>query len=280
MPLKAHPALRRFALTLLTSLLVSVLMLLLYISQPPLLHQIDQKIYDAFLTSRVAPPPSTVPVLVDIDENSLARYGQWPWPRYLVARLIENLSRNGAASVALDILLAEADRSSPKVLRQQLRRDFGAELDLGALPQQLVDNDVLLAETLAQSPSVLGIFMQFKKGLSPPSPLPKATGLAEQTPAGAPSPRETVLRATSALLPLPIFSNAAPVGAINVAPGVDGVVREIPLLYRLGDKIYANLSLRALMRGLGAQTMILRSGPQGLTEIRVGPYRIPVTAEG
>lgn len=69
-------------------------------------------------------------------------------------------------------------------------------------------------------------------------------------------------------------------GAINVAPGVDGVVREIPLLYRLGDKIYANLSLRALMRGLGAQTMILRSGPQGLTEIRVGPYRIPVTAEG
>lgn len=191
MPLKAHPALRRFALTLLTSLLVSVLMLLLYISQPPLLHQIDQKIYDAFLTSRVAPPPSTVPVLVDIDENSLARYGQWPWPRYLVARLIENLSRNGAASVALDILLAEADRSSPKVLRQQLRRDFGAELDLGALPQQLVDNDVLLAETLAQSPSVLGIFMQFKKGLSPPSPLPKATALAEQTPAGAPSPRET-----------------------------------------------------------------------------------------
>lgn len=182
MPLKAHPALRRFALTLLTSLLVSVLMLLLYISQPPLLHQIDQKIYDAFLTSRVAPPPSTVPVLVDIDENSLARYGQWPWPRYLVARLIENLSRNGAASVALDILLAEADRSSPKVLRQQLRRDFGAELDLGALPQQLVDNDVLLAETLAQSPSVLGIFMQFKKGLSPPSPLPKATGLARTDP--------------------------------------------------------------------------------------------------
>lgn len=277
---KTHPALWRAALSLLTGLLVSALMLVLYTAQPALLQQLDQKIYDAFLTSRAAPPPSRVPVIVDIDEASLAHYGQWPWPRYLVARLIDNLTRHGAAAVALDILLAESDRSSPALLQEQLWRDFGAELDLSGLPPQLADNDALLAETLAQSPSVLGMFMQFKEGLSLPSPLPRATGLAEHTPAGAPSPRDTVLRATSALLPLPVFSKVAPVGAINVAPGADGVVRAIPLLYRLGDNIYANLSLRTLMRGLNIQTMILRSGPQGLREIRVGPYGIPVSAEG
>lgn len=275
-----RPAVRRAALTLLAGLLVSTLMLALYTAQPALLRQLDQKIYDAFLTSRPASPPSRIPVIVDIDEASLARYGQWPWPRYLVARLLENLTRKGAACVALDILLAEPDRSSPKLLQQQLRRDFGAELELSGLPPQLADNDALLAETLAHSPSVLGMFMQFGQGLPLPAPLPRATGLAEQTPAGAPRPRDTVLRATSALLPLPMFSNAAPVGAINVAPGADGVVREIPLLYGLGENIYANLSLRALMRGLGVQTMILRSGPQGLAEIRVGPYAVPVSPEG
>lgn len=279
-PLSRHPALRRTAQALLPGLAVSGLMLLLYLLQPPLLRQLDNEIYDLFLTSRQAAPPSDAPVVVDIDEKSLAAYGQWPWPRYLVARLIDNLTQNGAASVALDILLAEPDRSSPNLLRQRLHRDFGVELDLEKLPPDLADNDAVLAATLARSPAVLGVFMQFDPYKGPPSSLPRPTGLAEQTPAGAPPPRDTVLRATSALLPLPAFSRAAPVGAINVAPGTDGVVREVPLLYRLGDNIYANLSLRALMRGLDVKTMILRSGPEGLTEIRLGPYRVPVSAQG
>ena len=196
--------------------------------------------------------------------KKLAAYGQWPWPRYLVARLIDNLTRNGAASVALDILLAEPDRSSPNLLRQRLRKDFGVELDLQKLPPGLADNDAMLAATLARSPVVLGVFMQFDPYKAPPSSLPRSTGLAEQTPAGAPPPRDTVLRATSALLPLPVFSRAAPAGAINVAPGTDGVVREVPLLYRLGDNIYANTLPACLMRGLDVKTMILRSGPEGL----------------
>ena len=271
-----HPPLRRAVLTLLPSLAVCALLLTLYLLQPPLLRQLDNEIYDLFLTSRQAPPPSDVPVVVDIDEKSLTAYGQWPWPRYLLARLIETLTQNGAACVALDILLAEPDRSSPDLLRRRLRKDFGVELDLGKLPPELADNDVLLAETLARNPVVLGVFMQFDPYKNLPSPLPRPTGLAEQTPAGAPPPRETVMRAVSALLPLAVFSRETPVGAINVAPSNDGVVREVPLLYRLGDNIYANLSLRALMRGLDAGTMILRSGPEGLTEIRVGPYRIPV----
>lgn len=275
-----HPTLRRTVLTLLPSLAVCALLLALYLLQPPLLRQLDNEIYDLFLTSRQAPPPSDVPVVVDIDEKSLTAYGQWPWPRYLLARLIETLTQNGAACVALDILLAEPDRSSPDLLRRRLRKDFGVELDLGKLPPELADNDVLLAETLARNPVVLGVFMQFDPYKNLPSPLPRPTGLAEQTPAGAPPPRETVMRAVSALLPLAVFSRETPVGAINVAPSNDGVVREVPLLYRLGDNIYANLSLRALMHGLDAGTMILRSGPEGLTEIRVGPYRIPVSAQG
>ena len=68
-----------------------------------------------------------------------------------MARLIDNLTRNGAASVALDILLAEPDRSSPNLLRQRLRKDFGVELDLQKLPPGLADNDAMLAATLARS---------------------------------------------------------------------------------------------------------------------------------
>lgn len=283
-PSSRFALLRRAALTLLMGLGVCGLMLALYVAQPPLLRQLDHALYDALLRSRAAPPPAEAPAIVDIDEKSLARYGQWPWPRYLVALLLDELTQSGAASVALDILLSEPDRSSPALLRQRLREDFGMELELRGLPPRLEDNDVLLAQALARSPAVLGVFMQFTEDMAAPLPvsalLPRPTGLAEQAPAGAPAPRDTVPRASSALLPLPLFSEVAPVGAINAAPDSDGVVRQVPLLYRLGGNIYASLSLRALMRGLDAQSLILRSGAQGLTEIRVGPLAVPVTPQG
>lgn len=282
MPLstKARALMRRTAAALATGLFVSGLMLALYILQPAFLRGLDDSVYDILLTTRTPVPISEVPIIVDIDESSLRRYGQWPWSRYLTARLIDTLAESGAASVGLDILLSEPDRSSPELLSNLLHQNFGVGLDLSQLSPEQRDNDLRLEQTLARTPTVLGVFMQFTGKLDPSAALPTPTGLAEQTPPGAPEPRDTVIRAATALLPLARFNKVAPVGAINVAPNNDGVVREIPLLYRLGDNIYANLSLRALMAGLDIKTLVLRSGPQGLTEIRVGNLRIPVTPQG
>lgn len=79
-PLSRHPALRRAALALLPGLAVSGLMLLLYLLQPPLLRQLDNEIYDLFLTSRQAPPPSDAPVVVDIDEKAWPHTASGPGP--------------------------------------------------------------------------------------------------------------------------------------------------------------------------------------------------------
>ena len=53
---------------------------------------------------RAAASPSPVRV-VEIDDESLARLGRWPWPRAKLARMIEKLTDAGAAAVALDIVL-------------------------------------------------------------------------------------------------------------------------------------------------------------------------------
>lgn len=268
-----------------------------YVAQPALLRQLDHKVYDAFLTSGPAGEPSPVPVIVDIDERSLAACGQWPWPRYQLARLVERLANAGAASVALDILLAEEDRSSPVRLREGMKRDFGLEVEFAHVPPALEDNDVLLAQVLARTPSVVGAFMRFDgisssgaaplEGLEPVSPhVPPRdrkvppVGLAEQIPAGCPSPLEQIMVARGALWPLPSFAQAAAVGAINVAPDDDGIIRSVPLLFRLDGAVYANLSLRALMRGMDVDTLVLASGPDGLEEIRVGEISLPVSPSG
>ncbi len=252
----------------------------LYIWQPPLLQQIDRKIYDAFLHARAGGEPSAIPVIIDIDEQSLKVLGQWPWPRYLLARLLMQLKAGGVAAVGLDILLAESDRTSPRLLRENLQRDLEINIDFVGLPESLEDNDSLLAEVLRHVPVVLGCYMQFDEHAVPPDPLPDAPGIVELLPVGSSSLMTDLHVATGMLLPLPSLMGSAVVGPTNTALDVDGLIRSVPLLNRIGDRIYPSLALRTLMRAMGTNTLVLRSGIGGLESVQVGELDITVTPEG
>ena len=122
---------------------------------------LDNKFYDVILRRNHSQKTSQLVEIVDIDEKSLDEFGQWPWPRYRVALLLQKLREAGARSVGMDILFSEADRSSPKILQQSLKKDLGVEIGFSNLPDQLEDNDTLLASILAQGPFVLGFYFDF-----------------------------------------------------------------------------------------------------------------------
>lgn len=52
--------------------------------------------------------------VVDIDDASLAKLGQWPWPRSIVAALVQRLAHAGAGAIAFVVAFAEPDRTSPQ----------------------------------------------------------------------------------------------------------------------------------------------------------------------
>ena len=96
--------------------------------------------------------------VVDIDEDSIERIGQWPWPRTEIARLIDRLTDAGAAVIAFDVVFAEADRTSPEQVAEMLRRaDPGdaAAARLDGLP----GNDARLAQSLGTASVVNGYFL-------------------------------------------------------------------------------------------------------------------------
>src|SRR6185503_5490446 len=104
---------------------------------------------------RIAPEkydPETPVRVVDIDEKSLAMYGQWPWPRTIVRDLLRGLAAQGAAVVAFDILFAEPDRTSIESIVKQLPLEQ-ANAILAAVAGQ-PSNDARLAEALKETPSV------------------------------------------------------------------------------------------------------------------------------
>ena len=61
-------------------------------------------------------------LFVDIDEESLTKLGQWPWPRVILADLVSKISSAGPAVVGLDMLLSEVDRFNPKMLSQIMNK--------------------------------------------------------------------------------------------------------------------------------------------------------------
>ena len=124
------------ALIILCGIALTCVVAFLYLFQPLLLSTLDFKIYDSLLKSRSGHTASSGIVIVDIDTKSLAQYGQWPWPRYLIARLIDKLREMGALSVGVDILFAEPDRSSQRNIQKHIAEDFNQTVNPSKVPQR------------------------------------------------------------------------------------------------------------------------------------------------
>ena len=79
--------------------------------------------------------------IVDIDDASLKELGQWPWPRGVISRLIENLRDAGASVIGFDIDFAEPDRTSPRMLLPLLAQNGLSAEETGKLLASVPDPD-------------------------------------------------------------------------------------------------------------------------------------------
>jgi len=215
-----------------------------------------------------------VPVrVVAIDDESLRRLGQWPWPRDRLARMIDRLAQAGAAAVALDLVLAEPDRSAPARIVGLLsgRADPAA---LAALTAGLPDPDRDLAAALGRVPSVVAFAVADQPGRVPRI----AAGFAEIGPA-----RRQLDRFVGAVPSLPEFEAAARGdGSIGTTAGRDEVLRRLPAVALLGDALIPSLAVEALRVAQGAGTIALRARADGagLDAVRVGDVILPVAPDG
>src|SRR3977135_2089870 len=125
----------------------------LRIADPAAIEELRVRTFDTF--QLIDPRAKTVrPVtIVDIEEKSLAKLGQWPWSRTRIADLITGLTKLGAVVIAFDIVFAEPDRLNPDVAADTIRNlDEETRAKLRALPS----NDQILADAMRHSRVVLG----------------------------------------------------------------------------------------------------------------------------
>lgn len=216
-------------------------------------------------------PPKPAPLLtvVDIDSDTLARYGDWPWNRAQMARLVAQVAGGEPAAVAIDILFAGPDRHSPAAAARRIAAETG-RADIADLVPSLPDGDALLAVALARRPVALGAVLETV-------PTPDFEPLTPVLASTAPAPTE-LWRTAGASGPPPMLRNAAQgLGIIAIAPDGDGVVRRVPLLALAGDAPVPGLAVEAVRLAEGAGALIL-DGAQNV--LRIGGRVVPLGTDG
>ncbi len=268
-----------------TGIVITIIIAALYVFRPPILQFVDYKIYDEFMRQSPVGTKTNIPVIVDIDDESLNEFGQWPWPRYRMALLLAKITQAGALSTGLDILLAEPDRTSPHAIKKSLRKELGVTIDFKGLPKGLMDNDQVLADVLSQGKYVLGFYFDFMDGEEVHAVktecLVAPISIAQIKTGGSQSLDKLTLDAQGAICPLPELTKAAPrCGFYNSITDFDGVVRRVPLVISWQGKQYPSLALATLMRATGKKNIIAKTSMHGFESIRLGKTVIPVDAKG
>jgi len=259
----------------------SALLFLLNIFNPGLTDFLNNQIYDLLVKIDRTGDPSPIPVIIDIDEKSLRQYGQWPWPRHRIATLINKLGELGSLSIGLDMLFAEDDRTSIHVIKRELRRDFGFDLQFRETPPELTNNDQSLADALSRSAAVLGYQFLFDEDSRPDGCLLHPLRVHRIGKPGKEEEERLFLRARGVACNLQSLSRAAGgSGFFNIAPDPDGIMRRVPLIIEYKDKLYPSLALATLMRAVAIKEAVLKTGSSGEDSLILDKTAIPLTSEG
>jgi len=258
-------------------LLVLVQSLTPWAMQP--LRPLEHALYDWRLRLLAPPSASQQIAIIDIDERSLALHGRWPWPRGLLADLLEAAAvREGARLIGLDLVLAEPDLSSglatlDSLASGALRDDTGFVQRLQALRPAL-DNDSRLADALQRLPVVLGFHLSNEPGAARIGELPPA--LMPVALLGATGSALLDWTGHGGILSRLLQAGALGAGHLNALIDDDGTIRRLPLLVQYQGGVQPALAL-AMARALLAQPAAA-AGSQALAPLLLEPAEPPLRA--
>ena len=263
---------RAFSMERLIGIAMIIGFLAIYHQDPYPVQFVRNKTFDFFqkLKPREIPPPAGKPVtIVDLDENSLTEIGQWPWSRDIVAKMVKNLTKMGAALVAFDVVFAEPDPMNPSLIANSLEGlDDKTREKLSLLP----DHDRTFAKAIRKSRVILGQTGYWEKrdaDATAPPPIKKSIAIK------GPKPHPYIVKFPSLVRNIPIIEKFAyGHGVFTVVPEQDGIVRRVPTLFNYEDDLYTALSVEVMRVAFNRPTILVTTNKAGIKDIRIASKRM------
>ena len=187
-------------------------------------------------------------VIVAIDEQALDHRGQWPWPRAVVAQLIDAIKAAKPAAIGVDLLFVEPDRAGPAGDAQLAHAVAGPKVVMG----------------------IAGLEYRDRRYPFPPTAAPvRLTGL-----------RELPLRRFDGHLQSRPDINRAAAGRGLLSSDAKAVVRRVPMLARIGQVIVPALSVEMVRVASGAPLLRVSDRSGERVELVIADLAIPLQSDG
>src|SRR5450631_2488328 len=264
---------RKFGYARLLCLALLVGLAALRIADPAPIEELRVRTFDTF--QRIDPRVKKVrPVtIIDIDEKSLAKFGQWPWPRTRIADMVANLTKLGAVVIAFDVIFSEPDRLNPDVAADTFRNlDEVTREKLRALPS----NDQVFADVMRHSRVVLGEsgLPEVQSELDKSLPVTGLAMLGEE-------PQPFMFEWAGLLRNVPVLEAAAAGrGLFSIRQERDGIVRRVPMLMLAQGATMPALSFEMLRVATGTDTIFIKADQAGIKSVGVKGFQIPTDRNG
>jgi adenylate cyclase len=240
---------------------------------PAPIEEIRFRTFDGF--QRIDPRKKTArPVtIVDIDDKSMEKLGQWPWPRTRIADLVTELTRLGAVVIAFDVVFSEPDRLNPDAAADTFRDlDDETRAKLRALPS----NDKIFADAIGASRVVLGESGLPEELTALDKTLP-VTGLAML----GEEPQRFMFDFPGLLRNVGVIEHAAAGrGLFTIRPERDGIVRRVPMIMQAQGLTMPSLSFEILRVATGSGTILVKAEKAGIKSLGVKGFQLPTDNNG
>jgi len=249
-----------------------ILLITIKIINPPFIKSISNLSFDLYQKAFTLEKKDTDVIIIDIDEDSLGKFGQFPWSRSVFAKILDQLNTSNPKAIGFDIFFAEKDKQSPEEIIKSYNLIPSDMINL----QKLKSHDEVFAEKLKESKSIIAVLGSNVPSHSNYDRKAKAKFLSKGG-----DPKQFTYSYPYSIGSLEsLEENVKGLGSISFLDQSDGIIRSLPLLVRFNEKLYPTMGLEMVRVGSKQKNIYVELNEVGIKRISARPHKIKSDPNG
>ena len=262
-------------------LLILILLIILKSFNPNYIKSISFLSFDMYQKVFPIKKQDSNVVIIDIDEKSLSKFGQFPWSRSIFAKIVKNVTESKPKAIGFDIFFSEKDKQSPEEIIKAYKLNQTEVGEFEDIMENLVvgiikDHDEIFREQLENSKSVLAVLGSNVSSHGSYDRKAKARFLSKGG-----DPKEYTFNYPYSIGSLEKLEKSTKgLGSISFLDQTDGIIRSLPLIVRFNKKIYPTIGLEMVRVGENQKNLYVELDEVGIKRISVRPHKILTDPNG
>ena len=251
--------------------LILLLLITLKIVNPPFIKSVSYLSFDLYQKVFAEKKDSKV-VIIDIDEKSLGKFGQFPWNRNVFAKILDQLNTSNPKAIGFDIFFTEKDKQSPEEIIKSYNLIPSDVADL----QKLKGPDDVFSEKLKESKTIIAVLGSNVPSHSNYDRKAKARFLSKGG-----DPKQFTYSYPFSIGSLEkLEQNVKGLGSISFLDQLDGIIRSLPLIVQFNKKVYPTMGLEMVRVGENQKNIYVELNEVGIQRISARPYKVDSDPNG